>query len=648
MNSPLRVLVVEDSDDDYALLIRELQRGGLDIRAQCVDNRDEFNAALEQAQWDVVIADYSLPQFSGTEALALMKECGFDLPFLIISGTIGEETAVEVMKAGAHDYLMKDNLKRLVPAIEREVRDAEIRRQRRDSQEALRKSKQQYEALVNTLDGIVWEAEADTYRLTFISSQVGRLLGYSPESCVQDADFFSHTIHEDDFDWVMCFCSQAVKENRDHQLEYRMIKANGSIVWMRDNIAIIREGDKTMLRGILTDITDRKEAEEALKQTEEQLRHAQKMEAVGRMAGGIAHDFNNLLTAIIGYAEVALNQLNTGDPVRHYNEEIRKAGSRAAELTAQLLAFSRKQVRQPRPIDLNQALTSMEDMLRRLIGKNIELALNLPPDLGTVKADPGQIEQVIVNLTVNARDAMPNGGRLTIETANVELDQAYAAVHLGVSAGHYVLLSVSDTGCGMEADVLPHIFEPFYTTKPHGQGTGLGLAIVYGIVKQNNGDIAVVSEPQQGTTFTFHFPCADEPAEELRPPSGPLVQLHGTETILLVEDDESIRNLTQEMLCSSGYAVLEAANAGEALLICERHSEPIQLLLTDVIMPQMYGYELAQRLSPMRPEMKILFMSGYTGNPTVERQSLPTGAAFIQKPFTPLTLAQKVREVLNS
>lgn len=392
---------------------------------------------------------------------------------------------------------------------------------------------------------------------------------------------------------------------------------------------------------------ERKRAEEALGKTAEELRHAQKMDAIGQLAGGIAHDFNNLLTAITGYSELALRKLQSEDPLRHYIDEIRKAGDRAAALTRQLLAFSRKQVLQPRVLNLNTVISELEKMLRRLIGEDIELRYVPGSDLGSIKADPGQIEQVIMNLAINGRDAMPQGGKLTIETENVNLSDEYAVGHIAVSPGPYVMLAVSDTGIGMDEKTRSRIFEPFFTTKEVGKGTGLGLSTVYGIVKQSGANIWVYSEIDHGTTFKIYLPRVDEGAPAYTRTSDVEVSLQGTETILLAEDDKVVRTLAREILQTYGYQVLEAANGGAAFLICERYEAPIHLVITDVIMPEMNGRDLAERLRKLRPEMKVLYMSGYTDNAITQQGMLDEGSNFIQKPFSPDAMGRKVREVLG-
>jgi PAS domain S-box-containing protein len=395
------------------------------------------------------------------------------------------------------------------------------------------------------------------------------------------------------------------------------------------------------------DVTEQVLSRRLLQESENQLRQSQKLESVGMLAGGIAHDFNNLLTVITGYSELTLLRLSNGDPLARNIEEIQKAAERAASLTRQLLAFSRKQVLQPKIIDLNSIITDLEKMLGRLLGEDLELRTLPALGLGRVKADPGQIEQVILNLVVNARDAMPNGGKISIETANVYLDEAYARLHVAVKDGWYVMLAVSDTGHGMSAEIQKSIFEPFFTTKEQGKGTGLGLSTVYGIVKQSGGSIWVYSEVDIGTSFKIYLPLVGEqimdPAGEVRRPE----RTSRTETILVAKDDEIVRTLVCDGLRKHGYTVLGGANAEEALLISQQHKGPIHLLLTDVVMPRVSGKELAVKLALSRPDTRVLYMSGYTDRAIVHQGILDGDIAFIGKPFTPVALALKVEEVLH-
>ncbi|MBI3809515.1 MAG: PAS domain S-box protein [Nitrospirae bacterium] len=425
-------------------------------------------------------------------------------------------------------------------------------------------------------------------------------------------------------------------------VEFEVLRLDGSSVWVEANFTSVLEDGKVVGRMLVArDITERK-------RLEEQFRQAQRMEAVGRLAGGIAHDFNNLLTVITGYSQMCLNQLGPDDPLRHQVEEIKKAGERAEALTNQLLAFSRKQVLQLRVLDLNAVVANMDRMLQQVIGENIELHTVLRSELERVKADPGYIEQIIMNLVLNARDAMPDGGMLTIETANVELDAAYAQTHMAVTPGRYVMLAVSDTGCGMDEETQRHVFEPFFTTKEKGKGTGIGLSTVYEIVKQSAGYIWVYSEPRRGTTFKFYLPSVEEPAETVEPHMPGAQSPRGSETVLLVEDEESVRTLARAVLEANGYQVLEARNGTEAFSLSGQHTGPIHLMATDVVMPGMSGRELAECLQSARPTLKILYVSGYPDDTIVRHGILDSNVAFLQKPFTPDALARKVRETLEA
>jgi PAS domain S-box-containing protein len=420
---------------------------------------------------------------------------------------------------------------------------------------------------------------------------------------------------------------------------WRHRTAGGRVIEVEAAVHEILFGGRKAELAVLLDVTGRKHLEE-------QLRQAQKMEAVGMLAGGVAHDFNNLLTIISGYSQLILNSLRADDPNRHSVEQIMKAGERAAALTNQLLAFSRRQVLQPRVLDLNKLVTSLSSMLRRLIGEDVDLRLVLPEELGRVSADPGQIEQVLMNLVVNARDAMPKGGVLTLETANVQLDSSYTGRHIAVRPGPYVMLSVNDNGSGMDEITKSRLFEPFFTTKGSGKGTGLGLSTVFGIVKQSGGSIDVYSEPGHGTSVKVYLPRMDQPVPlEARDLRRKLAR--GTETVLLVEDDEMVRTLVRETLEREGYKILDAASPFEAKRLADQHRRPIHLLITDVVMPKVSGRELAEQLTARRPEMKVLYMSGYTDNAVLNSGILQKEVSFLQKPFTPAALTEKVREVLE-
>jgi two-component system cell cycle sensor histidine kinase/response regulator CckA len=455
---------------------------------------------------------------------------------------------------------------------------------------------------------------------------------------------FNEFIHPEDAVIDVDLDQELIAGKRDHyQIEKRFVRKDGGVVWCQLNVSLVRGGqeERPFTICMVEDITERK-------RLETQFFQSQKMETIGRLAGGIAHDFNNLLTVIKGYTQLSLSHIQEGDPCRENIEEIKAAAERAAELTNQLLTFSRRQILDMKVLDLNTIVRGLEKMTGRIIGEDIEMVTVLDNHLGRVKTDPSQIEQVILNLVVNARDAMPAGGKLAIETANVVLDETYARTHIGVAPGSYVMLSVSDTGCGMSPEIKELIFEPFFTTKEEGKGTGLGLSTIYGIVKQSGGNIWVYSEPGRGTTFKVYLPRVEEETDALP------VQDHtdhlpkGNETVLLVEDDPSLRALAARVLRYQGYKVLEATNGHEAIGIArESIQERIHLLLTDVVMPHMGGRELVKRMKTLHSEIRVLFISGYTDHTIIYHAGLKPGTPFLQKPFSPTALAQKVREVLD-
>jgi two-component system cell cycle sensor histidine kinase/response regulator CckA len=434
----------------------------------------------------------------------------------------------------------------------------------------------------------------------------------------------------------------AIRQGRACTVELLNYRKDGTRFWNHLTVSPVSDdaGQITNFIGVQTDVTERR-------QLESQFRQGQKMEAVGRLAGGVAHDFNNALSVILSYSDLIGDDLKADEPVRVDIEEIRKAALRAAGLTRQLLAFSRQQVLDARVLNLHESVAGVEKMLHRLLGADIELTVLSTSDMCSIKADPGQVEQVLVNLAVNARDAMPRGGELTIDTENVELGNDYARAHPDVKPGSYVMLAVTDNGIGMDEETQARIFEPFFTTKEEGKGTGLGLATVFGIVKQSGGHIGVLSERSKGTTFKLYFPQVSGVAE-VRPSEPPPTEFsRGSETILLVEDDDQVRALAQNILRRCGYVVLAASNGGEALLIFEKHGPSIQLLLTDVVLPRMSGWQLAERLASMRQGMKVLFMSGYTNDARLQHGALDPGVAYLQKPLTPASLTRRVREVLG-
>jgi two-component system cell cycle sensor histidine kinase/response regulator CckA len=890
MATPLRVLIVEDSENDAILAVRELEISSYDVKWTRVETAPAMRMALDKDAWDVVIADFTMPQFSAPAALKLLQEVGIDLPFIIVSGSVGEDIAVKAMQAGAHDYLVKGNLKRLAPAVQRELREAanrrarrhadaqyselvalapigiyrvsrdgrvasanvamarllgydspdellpldmqrdiyydfadrprllaeldraeriagsEVRLKRRDgspiwvqidaravrtgsggfeylegfvhdiderkkAEEALRQSEERYRSLIESSRDVVTIIDPGG-TIRFASPSIERVAGYRPEELAgQNAFSFVHP--EDAGRLRARFAEILVRETRTVPVSFRfrhrdgtwrvfeavgnsraadpqvggvvlnsrdvteirqaeealrqseerfhrsfsaspvamslsepgglMIDVNaklglmlgydrnelighsalelglwadpqerlrmvadvaalipirereirlrtkqGEVRCILDSIEPLRVGEEYVLLSVFQDITERKRSEDALRKSEEQLRQAQKMEAVGQLAGGIAHDFNNLLTVILGFTELAAAEIEAGNRLTEPLEEIRKAGERAASLTRQLLAFSRRQVLDPKVLDLNALVENLERMLRRLIGEDVALVTVLDPGIGSVRADAGQVEQVIMNLAVNARDAMPRGGKLTIETRDIELDNSYARDHATVRPGTYVMLAVTDSGTGMSAETKAHMFEPFFTTKGKGKGTGLGLATVYGIVKQSGGNIWVYSEIDRGTVFKVYFPRVTAVAENVVRQQPGIRPIGGSETVLLVEDEPAVRTLTRKILEGQGYSVLEVESGARALETARRHTGSIHLLVTDVVMPEVSGPDLAAQLLGIHPAARVLFMSGYTDDAVVRHGILAEGMHFLQKPFTPGSLARKVREVLDA
>ena len=643
MAKPLRVLFVEDREKDVELLVLELRRGGYDLVQERVDTPEAFGAALERQGWDIILCDYQMPRFDAPAALALVKERKVDLPFIVVSGTVGEETAVEALRAGAHDFMTKDRLSRLLPAIDRELREAFGRAERRRAESALLEKEAQYRQIVESVRAVVWRADARTFQFTFVSPEAEKILGYPMRMWLEEPSFWSDHIHPDDRAWATALYRRNTEEKRDHQFEFRLVAADGHAVWFQDLVRVVVEGDEVReLVGIMIDVTERRHLED-------QLRQSQKLEAVGQLAGGVAHDFNNLLGVITGYSDLALREIDPEHRAHRRVEQIRKAAERAAALTRQLLAFSRKQVLQPRVLAVNAVVADVEKMLRRLIGEDIQLVTVFSEGLGTVKADPGQIEQVIVNLAVNARDAMPGGGKLVIETANTDLDEGYVRAHADARPGCHVVLSVSDTGHGMDARTLSRVFEPFFTTKGPDKGTGLGLSTVYGVVKQSGGHVTAYSEPGHGTSFKVYLPRVDEPMEP-RPGQGAVSEAlsRGTETILLAEDEESLRLMFRELLEGAGYVVLEEASPEAAVAASDSHAGPIHLLMTDVVMPRMGGQELARRLLATRPQLRVLYVSGYSFEGIGHHGLIDAGANYLEKPFTSEALLRTVRRILDA
>jgi PAS domain S-box-containing protein len=748
---------------DAELVEYELARADIPFQTRCVDTRDDFLGALDEFRPDLILSDYTLPRFDGMAALKLARERAPAVPFLIVTGSVNEETAVGCMKAGASDYLLKSNLARIGPAIEAALARVQARSEKARAEFALRQSEANLRAIFNTsLQAFVLVSRDGTIQAMNPPAQqwADRITGrrfregdrvdefipgaaeafrvalageaQSAERCVRDQDGterWYETTHApvvDEHGAVIGVClnardvserKQAEQALRESEARYRDLFDNasdlvctttldGSFLYVNaawhqamgssDESLLIRrfpellhpesveryhevlararagetlghvdlvlltstgapltlegniscttsDGGPPQVRGIYRDVTERK-------RVEEQLRRAERMQAAGRLAGGVAHEVNNMMTGVIGFSEFLMRSLEPTDPRRTEVAEIIKAGTRAADVTRQLLAFTRQQFLRPEKLSINTVVHDLEKMLRRVLGEDHQLELALAPEAGEIRADRGQLEQVLVNLMLNARDAMPTRGRVTIATAAVELDDAYAQRHDGVTLarGQYTQLSLSDTGVGMDRDVQARIFEPFFTTKPVGQGTGLGLSTVYGIVKQSDGFVWVYSETGLGTTFKIYLPRVGTAHTPSLPADRTPATRGGAETILIVEDEDLVRTLASRSLRERGYRVIEAHQGTDALRRLEADPGGIDLVITDVVMPEMGGRELARRLAGLRPSLPVLFISGYTGEDVIQRGLLEPGAPFQQKPFTPDGLARKVREMLDA
>jgi len=555
---------------------------------------------------------------------------------------------LQSFKSGAFS---KDDIKiaeRVATQIAGAIANAQLFLERKRAEAQLKGSEEHFRFLIENSSDIITTVDSDG-NISYISPSIEPILGYSPKSLYGKNGF--GYIHPDDLQLSLKSLSKMLQDSGTifRPIEHRLKHHDGSWrVFQSIGRAILDDSGNKKIIINSRDVTENKKTEHEMADLQEQVRLSQRMEAIGRLAGGIAHDFNNLLTIIKGHSQLPLMVLKKDDPLRENFMTIMNSSDRASILVRQLLAFSRRQVMEIRVLDLNTLLRDLDKMLRRVIGEDIELVTVLPDDLGRVKTDPGQIEQVIMNLVVNARDAMPSGGKLTIETANVELDEEYARRHVAVKPGPYVMISVSDTGVGMTPEVKERVFEPFFTTKEIDKGTGLGLSTVYGIVKQSGGNIWVYSEPGQGATFKIYLPRVDEPIEEARKKVVEEKFPRGSETVLVAEDDEAVRRLAVQILERQGYKVLEVSQGDDAFPVCEKHKGPIHLLLTDVVMPGMSGRDLAKRLASLHPEMKVLYMSGYTDNAIVHHGVLGKEVNYIQKPFTVDGFACKVREVLDA
>lgn len=643
----VRILILEDNPADARLAFLNLEDAGLLFDGEVATNSGEFMALVGSNVYDLILSDYRLGVWTGLDALKWLRATDKHTPFILVSGTIGEERAVDCIKEGATDYVLKESLQRLPIAVRRALEDTKSRLAQFQAEAHAQESQDQMQLLLDsTTEGILGINSEGL--CTFVNSACARLLTIDSTNSLIGKnvhELMHHTKRDGSpYPEPECPIYSGLREGASRHVD-------DEIFWRADGTSFpveywshpIKNGEQRT-GSVITffDATERRALEQ-------QLRQAQKLEAVGRLAGGVAHDFNNLLTIIVSSANLLEASAGTSDPVKEFSGMIRTATEKGATLTRQLLAFSRGLTLQPTILDLNLVAKEIGNMLPRLMGENIRMVVSLDPTLGRINADRGQIEQVLMNLAVNARDALPQGGELKIETSNVSLDCNAFAIHgIDLPAGQYVMLSVSDTGIGMDSQTQARIFEPFFTTKGANQGTGLGLATIYGIVKQSGGVVRVESKPGKGSTFQVYLPYLDAPvAAALLPAAPETAASGGTETILLVEDQAALRLLTSVYARSRGYTVIEAATGSEALDICANRPAPIHLLITDVALPGISGFVLAQAALENRPQLRVIYVSGYSEQ-SVDKHLLSPGSIYLEKPFSLFELGFAIRTMLDS
>lgn len=642
-----RLLLVEDSEDDAELIRQELELAGIDFEARRVDSRASLEESLASADWDLILSDFAMPGFNGLEAFHVVDSLELDIPFVFVSGAIGEERAVAAMRAGARDYILKGNLRRLPGVVQREIAELDNRRERRQVEAAVRQETQRLSMAVEASGAGIFEYDLATDSDGYFSGRWAAMLGFGPAELPPAAEmprWFLDRLHPDDRDeTVRTYRALLAGETQRMATEIRIRHRDGS--WVSTALfvqAAARAGDGSVTRvlGVMVDLTERR-------RLEEELRQSQRMESIGRLAGGIAHDFNNLLTVIFAFGEFVFDTLDGESPVRDDMQQVLEAARRAAELTGQLLAFSRRQTLEPRVVNANDLIRGLEKMLTRVLGEDIELRTRLDADLHNIRVDSGAFEQVIVNLALNARDAMPGGGRLTLTTGNLVLDAPQdGPMASRIPAGDYARIEVMDDGCGMDPDTMEKVFEPFFTTKGVGKGTGLGLSTCYGIIQQARGYIRLDSAPGRGTRFQLLLPqVADAPEPERQARNGDA--LEGTETVLVVEDEAQVRQLVQRTLERNGYRVVTIDGAEPALELCLSGEVRPDLLLTDIVLTGMDGTRLAAEIRDRQPRLPVLFMSGYAPDSLSRERALAEDAAIVHKPFRPDQLLRRIRSVLD-
>lgn len=645
MTQPLRILLVEDDPRDAELIVLALRRDGFEPDWRRVDNKADYLDGLHPGL-DAVMSDYSLPGFGGIEALELLKETGLEIPFLLVSGTIGEEMAVEAMRLGASDYLLKDRLARLGPAVRRALEQSHRRTQHKQALDALQRTSRMLQTIFDSapvailgldLQGKIVRWNAGAFRMFGWTEGevIGRLCPTVPGE--NRADY-------------LAMIAQVVRGGGQTGLIGQRRRKDGEMLHTSIVAAALHDtgGETVGVMTIIEDITKQRQAEQALRQSEEQLRQSQKMEAIGQLSSGVAHDFNNLLTVIKGHLDLFRLKGQISPKMINSVKQINHAADRASTLTRQLLMFSRQQVMQQADYNLNGLVANLSKMLRRLLSEKIVIEVNYATRPMMIHADEGMVEQVLLNLAINARDAMADGGNLSIATQPVDFTKTAAARISGAREGKFVCLQVTDSGAGISPETLPRIFEPFFTTKEIGKGTGLGLAMVYGIMQQHNGWITVESRLGEGTTFRAYFPrlhtTTFTPFEE----KNEMVLPGGHEGILLVEDEAAVRQIAEAALVSLGYRVFPAVNGKAALQVWDTHKQNIELVMTDLIMPEgIGGAELALLLLAENPQIPVVYMSGYSNDATAEDLHLEEGVNYLSKPFDLTSLARIVRSTLN-
>ncbi len=637
-SAEIALLILEDNPADAKLMMHELTRAGFRVTADVARSADQFKELSASRNYDVVLADFHIPNWTGLSALRWLKRQGYDLPVILVTGSMGDEEAVASIKEGASDYVLKDKMERLPVAVTHALKEQELRAERDQAEREVRESEKRYRLLFNANPQPMWVYDLETLQILAVNDVAIDHYGYSRE------EFLSFTIKDirppEDVPKMLAFviASRAQPPTREAGV-WRHQKKDGKIIYVQITEGQLKFGECVAGLVCAEDVTERQILEQ-------QFRQAQKMEAVGRLAGGVAHDFNNLLMVISSSAQLLQDRKDDPETIDKYANQIRSASDKAATLTRQLLAFSRQQVLQPAILDINGIVKDLLKMLPRLLGEDIEVSLGLEPQLWRVNADRGQIEQVIMNLAVNARDAMPAGGKLSIETANVTLDETYTERHqVKAKPGDYMMLALSDNGVGMSSEIQARIFEPFFTTKELGKGTGLGLAMVYGIVKQSDGFIWVYSEPDRGSSFKLYFPASHGEVARVQPLLNES-SVSGTETILLVEDEQSLRQVSADYLASKGYRVLQADNGTDAVKISEEHEGVIDALVTDMVMPGLGGRNVAELIQAQRPSIRVIFVSGYTDR-SITEELLDNDAIFLQKPFSLKVLALKIRSFFD-